>query len=123
MSPGPKAIPRASTRRWRRRPRILRNAFPLAKSQWALLFGEGRGVPTVVLCLGIGIHAIDVFVIAAVMPSVVADIGGATFYAWPTMLYMVASILGSACSAPVKARLGPRGAYTLAALVFLAGTI
>jgi MFS family permease len=76
-----------------------------------------------VLSLGIGIHAIDVFVIAAVMPSVVADIGGATYYAWSTMLYMVASILGSAMSAPVKGWVGGRAAYTLAALVFLAGTI
>jgi MFS family permease len=92
-------------------------------SQWALLFGEGRGLPTLVLSLGIGIHAIDVFVIAAVMPSVVRDIGGATYYAWSTMLYMVASILGSAMSAPVKGWLGGRGAYTAAALVFLLGTI
>ncbi|MBX6321638.1 MAG: MFS transporter [Rhodospirillaceae bacterium] len=92
-------------------------------SQWALLFGEGRAVPTAVLSAGVGIHAIDVFVIAAVMPAVVGDIGGAAYYAWSAMLYMVASILGSACSAPVRARLGGRGAYTVAALAFLAGTV
>lgn len=91
-------------------------------SQWAPLLREGRAAPTVILSGGVGLHAIDVFVIAAVMPAVVADLGGAAYYAWSTMLYMVASILGSACGAPAKHAFGARGAYVLAALAFLAGT-
>src|SRR5690606_27723773 len=57
------------------------------------------------------------------MPTVVADIGGAAYYAWATMLYMVASILGSACGAPAKHAFGARGAYLVAAVGFLAGTV
>lgn len=93
-----------------------------ARVAWADVFGEGRGVYTVILNLGIGLHAIDVFIISTVMPAVVADIGGAAYYAWSTMLYMVASIIGSASGGPVKAALGPRHGYVLAGLIFLAGS-
>lgn len=89
---------------------------------WADLLGEGRGVYTVILNLGIGLHAIDVFIISTVMPAVVADIGGAKYYAWATMLYMVASIIGAASGGPVRAALGPRHGYVVAGLIFLAGS-
>lgn len=95
---------------------------PPHPSGWADLLGDGRGVYTVILNLGIGLHAIDVFIISTVMPAVVADIGGEKFYAWSTMLYMVASIIGAASGGPVKAMLGPRQGYVLAGLVFLAGS-
>ena len=54
---------------------------------WADMFRGKRGVYTVLLNVGIGVHAIDVFVITTVMPAVVAEIGGVEFYAWTTMLY------------------------------------
>jgi len=92
-------------------------------SDWIELLREGRAVFTAILVLAIGLHAIDVFVIVTVMPAVVADIGGATFYAWSTMLYMVASIVGAASGGPLKAALGARKGYSLAGLVFLAGTV
>jgi len=53
---------------------------------------------------------------------VVKDIGGASFYAWSTMLYMVASIVGAASGGPLKAALGPRKGYALGGLLFLAGS-
>ncbi len=91
-------------------------------SGWKDLFRDGRGAFTVILNLGIGLHAIDVFVISSVMPTVVRDIGGASFYAWPTMLYMVASIVGAASGGPLKAALGARKGYALGGLLFLAGS-
>lgn len=89
---------------------------------WGDVLGEGRAVYTVILNLGIGLHAVDVFIISTVMPAVVADIGGAAYYAWATMLYMVASIIGAASGGPVKAALGPRRGYVVAGLVFLLGS-
>jgi MFS family permease len=86
------------------------------------LFRQERAAFTVILNLGIGLHAIDVFVISAVMPTVVGDIGGAAFYAWPTMLYMVASIVGAASGGPLKAALGARKGYALGGLLFLLGS-
>jgi MFS family permease len=94
----------------------------LPAPSWSQLYvGKYAGI-TLILNLGIGLHAVDIFIVATIMPSVVGDIGGAAFYAWTTMLYMVASIVGAASSAPIKAGLGLRRCYFLAALGFLAGS-
>ncbi|HUL07641.1 MAG TPA: MFS transporter [Candidatus Acidoferrum sp.] len=91
-------------------------------SEWRELFRPELAAFTVILNLGIGLHAVDVFVISTVMPTVVRDIGGAAFYSWPTMLYMVASIVGAASGGPLKAALGPRKGYGLAGLLFCLGS-
>ena len=49
------------------------------KSSWMELFLEGRGPYTVLLNLGIGLHAIDIFIITTVMPTVVEDIGAVSY--------------------------------------------
>ena len=74
------------------------------------------------LNVGIGLHALDVFIIATVMPAVVRELGGAEYYTWATMLYMVASIIGTAAGNPVRQMLGSRTGYAVAALVFAAGS-
>ncbi|HVO02349.1 MAG TPA: MFS transporter [Candidatus Cybelea sp.] len=94
-----------------------------AKAGWGSVFKDGLGLYTIMLNVGIGLHAVDVFIVTTVMPSVVRDIGGASYYAWTTMLYMVASIIGAATGAPVKANLGARRAYCLGAALFLAGSV
>ncbi|MDP0995304.1 MFS transporter, partial [Klebsiella pneumoniae] len=58
-----------------------------------------------------------------ILPSVVQDIGGIDYYAWNTTLFVTASILGSALSARLLGRLGPRGAYLVASLVFAGGSL
>lgn len=90
---------------------------------WRALFGHGLGLYVVMLNLGIGLHAVDVFVVSTVMPDVVRDLGGAHFYAWSTMLYMVASIIGAAATAPLRLRYGGRRAYCVGAILFLIGSI
>jgi MFS family permease len=89
---------------------------------WSEIFRGERAAYTVVLTLGVGLHAIDVFVISSILPTVVGDIGGEAYYAWSTMLYMVASILGTAGGGILKAAIGARRGYTLGGLIFLAGT-
>jgi MFS family permease len=90
---------------------------------WRSLFGNGLGLYVVMLNLGIALHAVDVFVVSTVMPDVVRDLGGAHFYAWSTMLYMVASIIGAAATAPLRLRFGGRRAYCAGAVLFLVGSI
>ena len=95
----------------------------MSARSWLELFRGKLAIFTVVLNLGIALHAIDVFVISTIMPLVVADIGGVAFYAWSTMIYMVATIVGSACGGIVQIDLGPRRGYVLGTLIFLAGTV
>lgn len=75
------------------------------------------------LNVGIGLHALDVFIISTVMPRVVQELGGTEYYTWPTMLYMVASIVGTAAGNPARQILGSRLAYAIAAMVFAIGSI
>ena len=91
-------------------------------SDWQELFRPELAAFTIILNLGVGLHAIDVFVISSILPTVVGDIGGEAYYAWSTMLYMVASILGTAGGGILKAAIGARRGYALGGLIFLAGT-
>ena len=90
------------------------------KADWIDLFRDGRGVYTVLINLGIGLHALDIFIITTIMPTVVADIGGLAYYTWATMLYMVGSITGAASGGYMRDQLGRR---RLLAVAFLAGWV
>ena len=99
------------------------NAAADQRAGWADLFRDGRWRYTTLLNLGIGIHALDIFIITTVMPSVVDDIGGHAWYTWPTMIYMVGSIIGGACGFHMRIRLGQQRGYVWGGIVMLVGTI
>jgi MFS family permease len=90
---------------------------------WSNLFRDGRGLYTALVILGVLLHALQILVIAIIMPSVVADIGGAAYYTWAAMIYTVGSIAGAASLGPVWSGLGRRAGYAAAGVVFLAGTV
>ena len=71
----------------------------------------------------VALHAMDVFVIATILPSVVTDIGGVGFYAWPAALYITASIMGAASGGVTAGKLGLRRAVMTAATIYLAGSL
>jgi MFS family permease len=87
------------------------------------LFQGRRLAYTALLTLSIGIHALGMHMLATVLPSVVADLGGASFYAWATLLYTIASIIATVCGGLVTARLDLRRGYLLGALVLLVGSV
>jgi MFS family permease len=90
---------------------------------WIELFRHGRARHTVLLNLGISLHALDIFVIITIMPLVVADIGGLAYYTWTSVLYMVGSIVGAACGGHMHAKLGRRRGYIWGGLILLVGTV
>src|SRR5215468_3190157 len=92
-------------------------------ASWSALFHGRRLAYTVLLTLSIGIHAVGLHRLATVLPAIVADLGGAAFYAWATLLYTIASIIGTVCGGLVTARLDLRRGYLLGALVFLGGSV
>jgi hypothetical protein len=89
---------------------------------WREVFGGGHAVAAVVVLIAILVPALNVFITATVLPSVVHDIGGLALYAWASIAYSVASIIGSASSAAVARRLGLRTGLIAAAAVFVAGS-
>jgi hypothetical protein len=56
------------------------------KSPWSDLFRDGRAPFSILILMGVCLHALQVLVTAIIMPTIVADIGGAAYYTWPAML-------------------------------------
>jgi MFS family permease len=92
-------------------------------TSWSMLFQGRHAALTLLLNLSLSVSATNVWIVATIMPSVVADLGDAEFYAWPTALYTVASILGTASSRFIRATLGLRRGYMAGVLVFLMGSM
>src|SRR5437588_12840078 len=93
-----------------------------AKGAWGEIFRGGRGLYSALVIGGIAMHATQMLVIAIIMPTIVADIGGASFYTWAAMLYTIGAIVGASSTGVVWGRLGARRGYALGAGVFALGT-
>ncbi len=72
---------------------------------------------------GMLLFAINQFVVATIMPSVVADLGGVSFLTWAFSLFAVGSIIGAAGASPARERWGARQAYAGAALMLGIGLL
>src|SRR3954447_26351548 len=95
-------------------------AFEARKAPWADLVRDGRALYSVLIVLGTMMQALQILVIAIIMPTVVADVGGADFYTWPAMLYTIGSIVGAAAVAPVWVAFGgARRGYAVSGIAFL----
>src|SRR5947208_7582501 len=95
----------------------------IAKGSWSEIFHNGLGLYSALVIGGIAMNATQMLVIAIIMPTIVRDIGGASFYTWAAMLYTIGSIVGGASTGMVWSRFGARRAYTLGAGVFAVGTM
>src|SRR5438046_6157588 len=93
-----------------------------AKGAWSDIFRHGRGLYSALVIGGIAMHATQMLVIAIIMPTIVADIGGAAYYTWAAMLYTVGAIVGASSTGVVWGKLGPRRSYALGAAIFALGT-
>ncbi len=93
------------------------------QASWADLLQGANALRSIALAGGVALHAINVYIVTTILPSVIRDIGGLEYYAWNTTLFVVTSIVGSALSARLIETLGPRAAYLLAVAVFTAGSV
>lgn len=90
---------------------------------WGALFRGAHGLYTTLVIIGVAVHALQILVIAIIMPTVVADLGGADYYTWPAMLYTIGAIVGAASVGPVWAKVGRRGGLILGGFIFIAGSV
>jgi MFS family permease len=93
-----------------------------AKGSWGELFSGGRGLYSSLIIGGIAMHATQMLVIAIIMPTIVADIGGAAYYTWAAMLYTIGAIIGASSTGAVWSKFGARKGYALGAGIFAATT-
>src|SRR5262252_3202034 len=94
----------------------------IAKGSWREIFRNGLGLYSALIIGGIAMNATQMLVIAIIMPTIVRDIGGASYYTWAAMLYTIGAIVGGASTGTVWGHLAARRTYTLAAGVFALGT-
>src|SRR5438477_12649175 len=94
----------------------------IAKGAWSDIFRNGLGLYSALVIGGIAMHATQMLVIAIIMPTIVADIGGADYYTWAAMLYTIGAIVGASSTGVVWGKLGARRSYALGAGVFALGT-
>lgn len=92
-------------------------------ASWRALLSGRNGLRSIALAGGVALHAINVYIVVTILPSIIADIGGLAYYAWSTTLFVVTSIVGSTLAAKMIDQLGPRWAYLLGLLVFSTGTL
>lgn len=90
---------------------------------WGDLFRGPQALFSVMIILGVALHALQILVTIIIMPTVVADLGGADYYTWPAMLYTIGSIVGAACVGPLWGALGRRKGYTVSGIAFLFATL
>ena len=95
----------------------------VSSASWADLLHGTNALRSIALAGGVALHAINVYIVTTILPSVIKDIGGLEYYAWNTTLFVVTSIVGSALSARLIETLGPRAAYLLAVAVFTVGSV
>lgn len=95
----------------------------IEQNSWAALLRGRNGLRSVALAGGVALHAINVYLVTTILPSVVADIGGLSYYAWNMTLFVMASIIGSALSPKLLQSVGLRHAFVVAMAVFMVGTI
>ncbi|HEY3911217.1 MAG TPA: MFS transporter [Stellaceae bacterium] len=98
------------------------NADGAGPSGWTALFAGGNAGPLAVLTGGVLMHALSLRVVATVLPSAVAEIGGLRLFAWTVTLAFLGAIWGAALAARLAASRGLRGAYRISLLVFAGGS-
>ncbi|MET9247924.1 MFS transporter [Nonomuraea sp. NPDC003709] len=79
--------------------------------------------PMIVLAGGVLVGAINIYLAASLLPTAVADLGGAGFYAWNMTIYLVAMVIATMLAGRFLSRWGNVGAYLLGFAVFTAGSL
>ncbi|WP_067537558.1 MFS transporter [Nocardia crassostreae] len=89
--------------------------------RWSELFA-GRYLATVaILAGGVALYAMNLYFTAALMPSIVENIGGERYYAWVATGFLMAAVIASMLVSRFLAGWGAAAAYLTGFLVFAAG--
>lgn len=85
---------------------------------WADLLSEGRLAMVLVMAGGTLLYAMNMYFTAALMPTIVEDIGGARHYAWVIIGFALAGMVGTTFVDRSLELYGPRACYVIAFVIF-----
>ncbi|MEU8364301.1 MFS transporter [Nonomuraea sp. NPDC048882] len=90
---------------------------------WRELLSREHAGAAIVPAVGVLVGAVNIYLAASLLPTAVADLGGAGFYAGNMTIYLVAMVIATMLVSRFLARWGNVGAYLLGFGVFLAGSL
>lgn len=90
---------------------------------WREVFARGYRAPLATISLGVGLYALNAFLVATALPSAVRDIGGVELMSWSVAVFLVLAIVGGASASLLKARHGARLALLVSGFAFFCGTL
>lgn len=90
---------------------------------WREFLGSPYAASLALVCLAVWLHAADSLIVATMLPSIVAEIGGVALVGWSVSLYEIGSIVAGAASALLIMRFGRRTPMSMAAILFGFGCI
>jgi len=97
-------------------------AAPAAQQDcWADLFTGRHLAIILVMAGGVLLYAMNLYFTAALMPSIIADIGGERYYAWVTTAFVTAAIIASMFVSRLLTAKGAAFAYAAAFIIFALG--
>ncbi|MBK4215596.1 MFS transporter [Paracoccus caeni] len=94
-----------------------------AQGSWRDLLAAPHLAVVTVLSGGVLLYAMNLYFTAALMPTIVSDIGGQEYYAWVTTAFVVAAIAASLFVSRMLQRLGTAKTYILASVIFAIGAL
>jgi MFS family permease len=72
---------------------------------------------------GVLLHSMNVLITATLLPSVVAELGGANLMSWPTTAFVASSIIAASGTSLVSGRFENRPAFSGGAVIYAAGAV
>ncbi|GAA3575067.1 MFS transporter [Nonomuraea rosea] len=102
---------------------VPRPASAEAPPAWRELLGRDHLGAAIVLAGGVLAGAINIYLAASLLPTAVAELGGAGFYAWNMTVYLVAMVIATMLTGRFLSRWGNAGAYLIGFGTFTAGSL
>src|SRR5262252_6261303 len=99
----------------------MREAVP--EAGWRALLAPHLALTLCVLLGGVLLHSMNVLITATLLPSVVAELGGANLMSWPTTAFVASSIVAASGTSLVSGRFGNRRAFSGGAVIYAAGAV
>ncbi|WP_131736807.1 MFS transporter [Actinomadura roseirufa] len=103
--------------------RALEEDVPERPPAWRELLGPEHLGAVIVLAGGVLVGAVNIYLASSLLPTAVADLGGAGFYAWNMTVYLVAMVVATMLVGRTLARWGTVPAYLLGFTGFAAGSL
>jgi MFS family permease len=90
---------------------------------WRELLGSRYAPIASVLAGGVLLEASNVYLTTSLLPTIVGEIGGAEFYAWTMMTFLLASVVSAMLVSRILTQQGAVRAYLLALGLFALGSV